>query len=225
MFFGKKLKELRLKKKIGISFFAEKIEKSPSYLTDVEMGYVKPFEDFDFIIEISKILELDKNDELDLIHYWLKPFLMQKKSVDVIPILTSDKNGNLFNEEKREEFRQFLRKRAIEHNEKAEEYNEIVEKGAKISKDEIKICESFDRKIEKLGKDKNILQISIILYDMCKKVLSAAKSKNKNEIKKRVNNFLKEMFYILEKGYKWNNIDLKKLDDKMKTFLGKIFYE
>ena len=43
MFFGKKLKELRLNKaKVGLRKFADQIGMSPSELSDIEYGYVSP---------------------------------------------------------------------------------------------------------------------------------------------------------------------------------------
>lgn len=80
MFFGKKLRELRLKYKRGLRLFAKDLKMRPSKLSNIEHGYISPWGDPLFLSKISaacgpKIIDEDCS-ELRKLFY--AHFVMQK---------------------------------------------------------------------------------------------------------------------------------------------------
>jgi predicted transcriptional regulator len=80
MFFGQKLKELRLKYlQIEKEDFAKKIGMDFLDYCHVENGFLEPPEEFSWIKTIIEKLNLKREDEMQLLDLWSKPFIMQKK--------------------------------------------------------------------------------------------------------------------------------------------------
>ena len=127
MFFGKKLKELRLKRVgMGCHKFAKVIEMSPLDLNHIEHGYQEYPREKEWLFKIQSMLRFDDYDSdcLELASLWLKPFVMQKMNEDVFPSpFTSKADGTRLTTEELEKLCLFLQNHAKEHNKKADEYN------------------------------------------------------------------------------------------------------
>ena len=124
MFFGKKLKELRLKSNIGLRKFAEKIEILPSELSDIEHGY-KKLEDSEVFDAMKKNFVWPVND-LDIVNLEIllqEPFAMQKMSVGGIPVFPITTDGKPITDEKLRDLHEYLQTYMEEHNTKADIYN------------------------------------------------------------------------------------------------------
>ncbi len=139
IFFGKKLKEVRLKQ-YGLRKFAELMDMKPSELSKIERGYKKPPSTkkwFRIICEklgfdLKSINEIMNSnlfyypaapDEAELYQLWKKPFVMQKMSENFIPAFVCTTDGNPIEETKFRELMEWLNNIAKEHNKKADEYN------------------------------------------------------------------------------------------------------
>ena len=127
MFFGKKLKELRLKRAgMGLHKFAEAVDMSPLDLSHIEHGYTEYPREKEWLFKILSLLRVDDYDHdcLELSSLWVKPFVMQKMSENVVPSpFTSKVDGTLLTIEELEKLCLFLQNNAKEHNKKADEYN------------------------------------------------------------------------------------------------------
>lgn len=130
MFFGEKLKEIRLNiKKVGITQFAKEIGMNPSDYSDIERGYVPPPENEEWIEKILFALVGENNmkSRAELYYYWKEPFRMQKMPENFIPgIFLHHSDGSRLTNEQLESFVEFMEERAKEHNQKADKYNKKV---------------------------------------------------------------------------------------------------
>ena len=61
--FGKKLRDLRIDRRIGLRELARRVDKSPGYLSDVEHDHVPPPSE-DVILKIATALTVDKRELL-----------------------------------------------------------------------------------------------------------------------------------------------------------------
>ncbi len=126
MFFGKKIKELRLKySEIGLRKFANKIDMKPSELSNIERGFTKPPQDIEWMWKIIYALGLegDVAVQLEFINMFKESFVMQEMEEDVIPAFVCTTTGKPIEEEKFEELCEWINIKAKEHNQKAREYN------------------------------------------------------------------------------------------------------
>ena len=125
MFFGKKLKELRLKSRKGLRNFSIEIGVDPSFLSEIERGLQKleDFERYDAIKEQfnEKVTEEDiaALDEL-----FQAPFIMQRMTEGImISPLTHKSDGTRLTKEEFTNLANHVNDIAIEHNKKADAYN------------------------------------------------------------------------------------------------------
>jgi hypothetical protein len=130
MFFGKKLREIRINiKKVGIGKFAKEIGMDPSDYSDIEQGYVPPPSTEEWIENILMALvgEGNMKSRAELYYFWKEPFKMQKMPENFLPgIFLHHSDGSQPTREQLEKFIEFLEKRTREHNQKADEYNKTV---------------------------------------------------------------------------------------------------
>ena len=129
MFFGKKLKELRLKHaKMGIHNFNKAMGTSLNVkeLYDIEQGYAEKPDTTRFSQQIKYALGLtcDHPDWIELVKLSKEPFVMQKMPEGIIPSpLTHKNDGNQLTKEELISLTDYVNNIAIEHNKKADEYN------------------------------------------------------------------------------------------------------
>ena len=127
MFFGKLLKEYRLKcAKIGLSNFVQKIEMKVYDYSRLERGLIEYPRSLSWIVKVIDNLNIkddeDKKDKLLL--WWGKPFIMQKMKENIFAIHALDTNGKSTSARNLKKISKYLKKQAKEHNKKADEYNE-----------------------------------------------------------------------------------------------------
>ena len=129
MFFGKKLRELRIHKKMGIHKIKDAMGTTfnVSELYDIEMGYAPPPDCGRFMAQIKKALELGTNatDWLELLALRSnQPFVMQKMPEGrVASPLTHKTDGTYLTGEEHVSLNEYINNHAKEHNEKADAYN------------------------------------------------------------------------------------------------------
>ena len=127
MFFGKKLKELRLNRAgTGVHKFAEAMEMCPSDLSYIEHGYMEYPRDKEWLFKLQDIFKfLDyHSDCIELFRLWSQPFVMQKMDEDIFPSpFASKTDGTLLTKKELKDMYLFLQNNAKEHNKKADEYN------------------------------------------------------------------------------------------------------
>jgi transcriptional regulator with XRE-family HTH domain len=134
MFFGKKLKELRLKAGYGLRTFAETLPILPSDLSDIENGWKAPpspsekFYDTPFIDRILRVLSkghcpipLDQEEKNSLKELYSKPFEVQEMSETIFPAPWASKvDGTKLSTVELKELTETMQNRAKEHNKKQE---------------------------------------------------------------------------------------------------------
>lgn len=125
MFFGKKLKEIRIEKSFGGHKLAKEIEMCPSELSRIEHGWVESPIDLNWMRKIIYVLHPNKEDKLELLDLWVQPFYMEKMSEDIIAIFPIDSNTHrcITNSDRIEKFNEYLVNIAKKHNKKADKYN------------------------------------------------------------------------------------------------------
>jgi transcriptional regulator with XRE-family HTH domain len=126
VFFGKKLKELRLKHASkGLRNFSIATGMAPSEYSAIERGLAPPPEDKEWIHKIMKLLELPEysEDEMDLYIEWNKPFVMQLMNEDIFICHGLMSDGTSADAKKLVEVSEYMQNIAIEHNKKAREFN------------------------------------------------------------------------------------------------------
>lgn len=124
-FFGKRVRELRLDKKIGLRKMAEKMEMKPSEYCDIEHGYAKPPEDDMFLQRLITTLELQARSEqwLELMRLYKLPFVMQKMPTGGVPLFPIASDGRKLTTEDHVKLHEYLQNYFEEHNKKADAYN------------------------------------------------------------------------------------------------------
>ena len=128
MFFGQKVKELRLKyANKGLRNFSKEMEMSPSEYSNLERGFTPPSQKDEWFRNLLKKLEVPdlSEDEMALYILWGKPFVMQEMSEDMTPSpLTHKSDGTRLTKEELIGLCDHVKNIAVEHNKKAKEYNE-----------------------------------------------------------------------------------------------------
>jgi len=134
IFFGKKLKELRLKHaEMGLHNFHKAMGTTlkVSDLFDIEHGYALPPDCGRFMAQIIKVLDIpiDHEDWVELEKLKIKPFIMQKKNENVVlSLLTHKSDGSRLTEEEFKNLHDHINNIAKEHNKKADEYNDGLQR-------------------------------------------------------------------------------------------------
>lgn len=130
MFFGKKLRELRLRHaEMGLHKFHEAMGTTlkVSELFDIEHGYASPPDCGRFMAQILKVLDVpdDHQDWLELRDLrYDKPFVMQEKDENVVVSpLVHKTDGTRLSEEEYRGLNTHINNVAKEHNKKAREFN------------------------------------------------------------------------------------------------------
>jgi transcriptional regulator with XRE-family HTH domain len=129
MFFGKKLKELRINKKIGIHKFKDAMGTTlnVSELYEIENGYTPPPDCGRFIAQIRKALEVEETDLdwLELLNLrYNQPFVMQKMETGLrAGPLTHKVDGTYLTSDEHQSLNEYIESIAVEHNKKADAYN------------------------------------------------------------------------------------------------------
>jgi transcriptional regulator with XRE-family HTH domain len=126
-FFGKKLKEFRLKYgKIGLRNFAKKIGLNPSELSEIERGMTPPPSCDLWLHNIVEAIGLkqDSSESKELYNSWKQQFVMQEISDDVvISPFVHKKDGIPLTEEEYKKVNKYINDIGRKHNKKAREYN------------------------------------------------------------------------------------------------------
>jgi len=129
MFFGQRLRELRLEyAKMGVRRFAKKIKMSTLEYYNIEHGYEEPPKESKWITLIIENLGLEKHreQEMSLLDLWTKPFVMQKKPEDVaVSPLAHKTDGTRLTKEEYISLNKHINDIAKEHNKKADRYNKL----------------------------------------------------------------------------------------------------
>ena len=127
MSFGKTLKKLRLEKaEMGMRNFAQAIEMDAKELGDIEHGYAPPPSEEVFwrIVEALGITEDHSPELIELAEEYRKPFVMEKMPENIIPGFVCTTDGKAPTKEKLTQLADWLNEKAVEHNKKADEYNQ-----------------------------------------------------------------------------------------------------
>jgi hypothetical protein len=127
MFFGKKLKDLRIRK-MGIHKFKEAMGTSfnVTELYEIEHGYAKPPESIMFLQQLILALDISPQSEdwLELIQLYRMPFVMQKMPTGLIPSpLTAKTDGTQLNKNEFIDLCKYINSVSENHNIKADVYN------------------------------------------------------------------------------------------------------
>ena len=130
MFFGKKLKELRLKHaKQGLRNFSIATGMSPSEYSDIERGLAPPPKNKEWVHNLLEKLQIPpySEDEMNLYLEWNKPFVMQLMDEDIFITHATLTGGGHADAKKLVEVSEYMQDIAKKHNKKAKEYNESKE--------------------------------------------------------------------------------------------------
>jgi len=128
MFFGKKLKELRLKHaQEGLRRFSDTAGLCPSEYSKIERGLIPPPSCKVWIYGMIEILNLeqDSKEALELYELWAEPFVMQKMRTDVVcSPLTHKTDGTPLTEDEFVGLNEHINSIGRKHNKNADKYNE-----------------------------------------------------------------------------------------------------
>lgn len=135
MFFGKKLREMRLKyAKLGIHHFLKKIDidVNASEYNYIEHGYICPPDSEAFMKSIQNAFGVDDDNEewKELCRLKQEKFVMQLMPEDVvISPLTHKTDGSYLTNDDLFRLNSYINHVAKEHNKKAREYNDTHNSG------------------------------------------------------------------------------------------------
>jgi len=129
MFFGEKLREMRIKAKMGRHKFKDAMETTLNVveLSDIEHGYAPPPDCGRQMAQFRKALKMSFNDPdwQELIRLREEPFVMQEMPENVVlSPLTHKSDGTRLTEDEFRGLHEHINNIAKEHNEKARNYNE-----------------------------------------------------------------------------------------------------
>lgn len=126
MFFGEKLRLLRVKSKQGLRGFSKEIGVSLSFLNKIELGY-KKLEDIDRYEGIKEKLKennITKEDIDELDEFFTSPFVMQKMNENLFPSPFTHKiDGKMLSEDELKSLSNYIKEQAVIHNKKADVFN------------------------------------------------------------------------------------------------------
>ena len=126
MFFGEMIKDLRLSiAGVGLRKFAEIMDMDAAALSDIEHGYAPPPEDAEWFWKLVYALGIQSDimAQLQLRRAIEGPFVMQRMPENIIPLFACGADKRPITIEKYTEMCEWLNKKALEHNEKADAYN------------------------------------------------------------------------------------------------------
>ena len=127
MFFGKKLKELRLKHaNMGLHNFANHIKMDVLFCSKMERGLIPPPPCKKWINGMIDYLNLahDSEEAIELYELWAEPFVMQKMDENILPSpLVHKSDGTKLTEYELKSLTDHINSVGREHNKMAEEYN------------------------------------------------------------------------------------------------------
>jgi hypothetical protein len=127
MFFGKKLKELRIKHaKQGLRRFSDTVDMCPSQYSEMERGIVPPPPCKKWIYGIIDILGLKHDDPeaIELYDLWGEPFVMQKMRDDgIVSPLAHKSDGTPLTKDEYLKLNEYINSIGREHNKIADGYN------------------------------------------------------------------------------------------------------
>lgn len=126
MFFGKKLKDVRLKSGIGLREMSKKLDMAPSKYCNIEHGYEKPPYWKLFLARFVTRLGKDNiswEDKEELYYLAQEPFVMQKMPEYRMIAHATKSDGSMATPDDLINLSDYINDRAKEHNKKAEEYN------------------------------------------------------------------------------------------------------
>jgi len=123
-FFGEELRKARLESRMGLHRFSDKLGICPSILSSIERGYEKPPQDKEWLENIFNTLEADEDTKKRLNESQKMPFVMQKMNENIVlSPLTHKSDGTSLTGEEFLKLHEHINGVAIEHNKKADEYN------------------------------------------------------------------------------------------------------
>ncbi len=134
MFFGKKLKELRLEKNVGLRKMAKKLDILASKYSQIENGYKEPLDALWLHGVIEKLeIGFQSDEAKELTRLWNEPFVMQKMSECKVIIHATKRHGDSewttpSTPTECVELTEYLNEYVIAHNEKADEYNDGIQR-------------------------------------------------------------------------------------------------
>ncbi len=140
MFFGQKLKEIRLEQtRMGLRKFAKKLDIKPSEYYSIERGYSPPPADTGWFNSLCEKLDLfcdgykfnsppfidylTEKMGKELLTEWRKPFVMQKMEEGGFPVFPIMTDGHKPTNKELVDIHDHIKKLCEEHNKKADEYN------------------------------------------------------------------------------------------------------
>ena len=125
MFFGKKVKELRLKyANKGLRNFSIDMGMSGVEYSNMERGLTSPPTEEKWIHTLCEKLKVPSKEKAELYIEWNKPFVMQLMDESVFIVHALMEDGTSADAQKLHEVSEYMRNISIEHNKKAREYNE-----------------------------------------------------------------------------------------------------
>jgi transcriptional regulator with XRE-family HTH domain len=123
LFFGKKLKELRLSLNINMRDFSKEINIKPSELSKIEMGYCSLNNNLFLKIEDFLNTKVKIEDLQILSDLYKEPFVMQKMTECGYINHVTKSDGSVATPKECKDVSDAINKYAREHNLKAEVYN------------------------------------------------------------------------------------------------------
>lgn len=122
MFFGQKIKEIRLKDPYtSLREFSKEIGIKASELSKIEYGY--SFLDINTLERILSKCVTTTEDWVELVELYKKPFIMQEMDEDVFITHATAADDHAVTGEELGHITTWFRERAKEHNKKAREFN------------------------------------------------------------------------------------------------------
>lgn len=133
MFFGQKLKEMRLKDPyVNARDFSKTMGIKPSELCNIEHGYSSP-PSKDILEKILSKYAVTTEDWVGLVKSYKEPFIMQEMNEDAFITHATAADDHAVTGEELGHITTWFRERAKEHNKKAKEFNGKKKKNSTTS--------------------------------------------------------------------------------------------